>query len=98
MTMSVVDAARSVTLSIVAPVAASIDSHRPAPPARARSELDLDVRAHDHRALAWQAEVLGGVRRDVRGGDEQAFAPRSHGGRLPALQFDRGEVVGGVVD
>ena len=41
--------------------------------------LNLDSRTHHHGAVARQVEVLGAVRGQIRGRDEEALTPRSHG-------------------
>src|SRR3954453_21789045 len=44
--------------------------------------LHLDMRAHDHGALARQPEVLDGVGRVARHRDEELLAPRRHARRV----------------
>lgn len=65
---------------------------------RIQPPLDVNPRTHDHRPVAGQAEVLGGVCGDVGGGDEEALPPRRHGRRGARPQFQFREEIGRVVD
>jgi hypothetical protein len=57
-------------------------------PADADLSLNLDSGTHDHSPVARQAEELSGVGGQIRGGDEEALTPRSHGWCLTLRQFD----------
>jgi hypothetical protein len=48
-------------------------------PADANPCLNLDSSTHDNSPVARQAEELSGVGGEIRGGDEEALTPRSHG-------------------
>src|SRR5689334_9310015 len=53
-----------------------------AAPLGARPGSDLDALPEQHRAVAGQAEVLGRIGGDRRGGEEEPLAPRAHARRV----------------
>ena len=64
----------------------SAKSSSTVPEAGRASELDL--RTEEDRALARQAEVVGRLGGDHRGGEEELLAPAAHSRRVVGWQVD----------
>src|SRR4051794_28177295 len=65
---------------------------------RSAGASELDLRPDDHRALAWQPEIVGGLGGDHRGGDEELLSPAAHPRLVAGPELDLGEEIGRRVD
>jgi hypothetical protein len=70
----------------------------PQPTDSAAAVLDVDLCAHENRAVVGEAEVFGGAGGVAGEGEEQSLAPAVHAWCVGASDGDAREKVGGVVE